>query len=99
MVAHLHAPLDKVQRLDLLFDDEASGARWRVEDVAFDPAADEVVLASRTAELRRLPVTTQRVQLLAVERTTERVIDDALPPFFGQDDRDRMTAARKKQEQ
>ena len=76
VVAHLHAPLDKVQRLDLLFDDEASGARWRVEDVAFDPAADEVVLASNTAELRRLPVTTQRVQLLAVERTAERVIAD-----------------------
>ena len=76
VVAHLHAPLDMVQRLDLRFEDEASGARWRVEDVAFDPAADGVVLANNTAELRRLPVTTQRVQVLAVERTAERVIAD-----------------------
>lgn len=76
VIAHLHAPLTDVQRLDLLFDDVTSGARWRVEDVAFDPAADEVVLASNMAELRRLPVTTQRVRLLAVERATERVIAD-----------------------
>jgi hypothetical protein len=76
VVAHLHAAFRDVQRLDLLFDDAASGARWRVENVAFDPAADEVVLVSSTTDLRRLPVTTQRVQLLAVERAGERVIAD-----------------------
>jgi hypothetical protein len=76
VIAHLHAPLRDVQRLDLLIADSASGASWRVEDVPFDPAADEVVLANNTAELRRLPVTTQRMQLLAVERATERVIGD-----------------------
>lgn len=76
VVAHLHAPLRDVQRLDLLFDDVTSGARWRVEDVAFDPAADEVALASNTTDLRRLPVTTQHLQLVAVERAAERVIAD-----------------------
>ena len=76
VVAHLHAPLGEVQRLDLLFDDVASGAHWRVEDVAFDPAAEEVVLLPHVAELRQLTVTTQRVQLLAVERSAERVIAD-----------------------
>ena len=29
VIAHLHAPLGGVQRLDLLFDDVTSGARWR----------------------------------------------------------------------
>jgi hypothetical protein len=76
VIAHLHAQLSDVQRLDLLVDDVTSGARWRAEDVAFDPAAEEVVLASNMAELRRLPVTTQRVRLVAVERATERVIAD-----------------------
>ena len=76
VVAHLHAPLGGVQRLDLLIEDAASGARWRVEDVPFDPSADEVVVANNTADLRRLPVTTQRMQLLAVERATERLIGD-----------------------
>ena len=56
VVAYLQVPLRDVQRLDLLVDDAASGARWRVEDVAFDPAAQEVVLASSMIELRRLPV-------------------------------------------
>jgi DNA-binding response OmpR family regulator len=76
VVARLQATLRDVQRLDLLFDDSTSGARWRFEDVVFDPAADEVVLANNMAELRRLPVTTQRVQLLAVEPGIERVIGD-----------------------
>jgi len=74
--AHLHAPLRDVQRLDLLFDDVTSGAHWRVEDVTFDPTADEVVLVSNMGELRRLPVTTQHLQLLAVEPATDRVIAD-----------------------
>ena len=76
VIAHLHAPLGGVQRLDLLFDDVTSGARWRVEDVAFDASAEEVVLLPDVAELRQVTVATQRVQLLAVERTTERVIAD-----------------------
>jgi hypothetical protein len=76
VIAHLHAPLGDVQRLDLLVDDVTSGARWRAEDVAFDPAAEEVVLASNVAELRRLAFATQRVQLLAVGDATERVIGD-----------------------
>ena len=29
VVAHLHAPLGDVERLDLLLDDVTSGARWR----------------------------------------------------------------------
>ena len=76
VIAHLHAPLGDVQRLDLLFDDVTTGAHWRVEDVAFDPSTEEVVLLPDVAELRQVTVATQRVQLLAVERTTERVIAD-----------------------
>jgi hypothetical protein len=76
VVAHLHAPLAGVHRLDLVIDDVTSGVHWRAEDVAFDPAADEVVMSPNVAELRQLGVTTQRVQLLAVERENERVIGE-----------------------
>lgn len=74
VVAHLHAPLQDVHRLDLVLDDATTGVRRRAEDVAFDPAADEVVLASNVAELRELTFATLRVQLVAVDRTGERVI-------------------------
>jgi hypothetical protein len=76
VIAHLRAPLGDAERLDLLIDDSASGVRWRVEDIAFDPAAGGVLLANNMTELRRLPVTTVRMQLLAVDRATERVIGD-----------------------
>jgi Putative zinc-finger len=76
VIAHLHAPLEGVRRLDLLFDDVTQGARWRVEDVAFDPATDEVVIAPNVTELRGFGFATQRVQLIAVEPAAERVIGD-----------------------
>ena len=74
VVAHLHAPLQNVPRLDLVLHDVTTGMRRRLEDVAFDSTADEVVLAPNVAELRRLTFATQRVQLFAVENATERMI-------------------------
>jgi hypothetical protein len=76
VIAHLHARLKDVQRLDLVLEDETSGARWRAEDVAFDPAAGEVVMATKMTELRQLGSATLRAQLLAVERENERVIGE-----------------------
>ena len=76
VIAHLHAALGDVQRLDLLFDDVTAGVRWRAEDVAFDSSSDEVVLLPDVAELRQVTSKTLRVQLLAVERATERVVAD-----------------------
>jgi len=76
VVAHLHAPLQNVHRLDVVFHDVTAGTSWRFEDVAFDPAADEVVLAPNVTELRRFTFVTQRVQLFAVENATERVIGE-----------------------
>ena len=76
VVAHLHATLADVKRLDLVLDDEASGAHWRAEDVAFDPAANEVVMATKMTELRQLGSATLCAQLLAVERDQERIIGE-----------------------
>ncbi len=74
VVAHLQAPLENVRRLDLVLDEGFGGARRRLENVAFDPMADTVVLAPSVTELRRLGVTTQRVELVAVDDAAERVI-------------------------
>jgi hypothetical protein len=75
VVAHLHAPLRNVRRLDMLMTDD-SGARFRVEDLAFDPGADGVVLASSSVDLRQLGFATQRVQLLSVADGADNVIAD-----------------------
>jgi hypothetical protein len=72
VVSHLEAPLQDVRRLDLIF--EGKGWRQRLQDIAFDPASGEVVFAPSVAELRKLGVTTQRAQLVAVSPEAERVI-------------------------
>jgi hypothetical protein len=76
VIAHLHAPLAGVRRLDMVLDDVGSGAHWHAEDVAFDPAAAEVVMVTNVTELRQLGVATLRARLLAVERETEHVISE-----------------------
>lgn len=76
VLAHLHAPLHDVQRLDILVHDLPQDTRMRIEDVAFDPTADEVVMLPNVAQLRQLTFATQHVKLLAVESDGERVIAD-----------------------
>lgn len=76
LVAHLHASLHDVQRLDVLVHDLRQDTRARIEDVAFDPNGDEVVVLPNTAQLRQLSFTTQHVKLLAVENAGERVIGE-----------------------
>jgi hypothetical protein len=76
VIAHLHAPLKDVQRLDFLLDDVTSGIRWRAEDVAFDSSSNEVVFLPDVAGLRDITAATLRAQLLAVDRGAERVIAD-----------------------
>jgi hypothetical protein len=76
VVAHLHAPLHEVRRLDVVIDDLTEGFRQRMDDVAFDPASDEVVLAPNSARLREITRTTQRAQLFAVDESGERMIGE-----------------------
>lgn len=74
VVAHLHAPLQNVRRLDLVLDDLTAGTQVRVQDVVFDARAGEIVLASNVIALRRLTSSTHRVQLVSVEDAGERAI-------------------------
>jgi hypothetical protein len=75
VVAHLHAPLRDVRRLDLLIDDTTIG-KLRANDVAFDPAAESVVAVTSSVFLRTLQHSQQRVQLVAVDGAEERVLGD-----------------------
>jgi putative zinc finger protein len=75
VVAHMRAPLGGVRRLDLLIQDSVAGS-MRVNDVAFDPAADGVTMVPSVAFLRTLRNERQRVRLLAVDGVEERVLAD-----------------------
>lgn len=74
VVAHLHAPLQDVRRLDLLYQDVTGGTEARMQDVAFDPQSDEIVLVPNSVALRQLTNAIHRVQLVSVEESAERVL-------------------------
>jgi hypothetical protein len=46
----------------------------RFEDVAFDPAANGIVLFPAAADVRKLGAASLRVELIAVSGETERVL-------------------------
>jgi len=70
VVSRLQAPLEGVTRVDLV---NSSG---RCEDVPFDAAAGEVLSLPAPAALKRAGAMTERVRLLAVEETGERVLGE-----------------------
>jgi hypothetical protein len=72
VVAYLEVSLRDVQRLDLVFEDLPSGTALRMSDVAFDPAADAIVLASHIAMLREFDTGMRRARLIAVQDGAER---------------------------
>jgi hypothetical protein len=74
VVTHLHAQLANVHRLDVIIEEGEGGSRSRLEDVAFDPASDAVVLFPASAEVRKLGRATLRVELIAVGDDAERVL-------------------------
>lgn len=76
VVAHLEGPLADVARLDLVYFTSDDGHGIRHEDIPFDPHSGSVALSTRIAALRALPVTTQRVRLLAVTDDGERTVGD-----------------------
>jgi hypothetical protein len=75
-IAHVHAPLAGVQRLDVLFVDADRGLPYRFNDVAFNAEDGEIVLAPKASDLRSLGVVTQRVRLVSVADTGERTIGE-----------------------
>ena len=72
VVAHLRAPLQGIERLDLVEGE----ARERLYDIPFNAKHGEVVVTPRVEELRKLPASTLRMRLMAVDASGERVIGE-----------------------
>jgi len=75
VVAHLHAPLRDVRRLDVVIHDSTAGTQ-RATDVAFDPGTDSLTMVPSVSYLRTLGHARQRVRLVTVEGGDERLIAD-----------------------
>lgn len=76
VVAHLSAPLEDVQRLDVVIHEVEADRTLRLNDVAFNAANREVVLLPKARDLRQIDVATQRVELIAVSAAGDRVIGE-----------------------
>jgi hypothetical protein len=70
LLSRLQAPLEGVERIDLL----VAPADLRIEDVPFDAAAGEVVVAPSIAHIRTLPAHCQVMRLVAVGADGERLL-------------------------
>ena len=70
LVSRLQAPLQGVNRVDLVVGD------LRFEDVPFDAASGEVVLTPGTEHIRGMPAHHLVMRLLAVDPGGERVLGD-----------------------
>ena len=79
VVGRMQVPLAGVTRVDALQSLDLGDGRvqqWRVEDVPFDPEADEVLSLPSAAALKKLPAHTFRVQLVAVDEAGERSLGE-----------------------
>lgn len=75
LVSRLQAPLGGVRRLDVVGEASAGAhGRTEMEDVPFDPARGEVVMAVPLAQVRALPEHMVRLRLLAVDGEARREI-------------------------
>ena len=79
VVGRMHVPLAGVKRVDALQSlDLGDGdvQQWRVEDVPFDPNADEVLTLPSATALKKLPAHAFRVQLVAVDELGDRPLGE-----------------------
>jgi len=76
VLARLEAPLADVRQLDLLVFGPDGRGHERHEHVPFVASASEVVVVPGTDLLRALPISTMRMQLIAVEHGSDRMIGE-----------------------
>jgi hypothetical protein len=76
VIGRLSASLGGVNRLDVIAYHPVHGGPMRLEDVPFDVEAGEVLFTPGTTYLRTLDTATQRMELVAVSASDERVIGE-----------------------
>jgi hypothetical protein len=74
VLAHLHAPLEGVRRVDAVVEDVEAGVQTRLVDLSFNASDGEVVYLPRTSDLRAVQRITQRVRLVATDENGERTL-------------------------
>jgi len=76
VVARLEAPLADVRQLDLLVFPAEGSRHERLEHVTFNASESAVVVVPGADLLRALPAATMRMQLIAVEHGSDRLIGE-----------------------
>ena len=76
VVATLHAPLTRVQRVDLVHLDEHGTPDGRLEDIPFDAATGAILLCPAPAALKQRSAFTDRIRLIAVEEAAEKTLGE-----------------------
>ena len=76
LLSRLEAPLEGVERIDLLVTVTGSPGDTRVEDLPFDAASGEVVVAPSITHIRTLPAHRRVMRLVAVGADGERVLGE-----------------------
>ncbi len=76
LISRLEAPLAGVERLDVERLGGEAQTVERLQDVPFDAAAGEVLIAPRIDRIRALPASTSRIRLLAVAPSGERLVGE-----------------------
>ncbi len=76
VISRLGVNLGSITRLDVQIDDSESGESMRLEDVSFDPQAQELAIMAQSSGLRKLGTTTQSVKLIAVDGRADRLLGE-----------------------
>jgi hypothetical protein len=79
VVSRLQVALAGVKRVDALQSVDLGDGhlqQWRLENVPFDPNADELLSLPSATALKKLPAHTFRVQLVAVDESGERSLGE-----------------------
>jgi Putative zinc-finger len=76
LVSRLEAPLAGVEQVDAVLLAFGEAGQQRLRDVPFNRSTGEVVLTPRIENIRAAGAHTARVQLLAVDRQSERLIGE-----------------------
>ena len=74
LITRLEVTLPGSERVDLLMLDEQGNAFQRFADIPYDPAAKEVLLASRVADIKAMPETRFSMRLVVPAASGERTI-------------------------
>jgi hypothetical protein len=74
VLAHLHASLEDVKRLDAIVEYVEAGVKTRLVDLSFNASDGEVVFLPRTSDLRPIQRATQRVRLVSADENGERTL-------------------------